>query len=198
MPQEELLIAEDFAPPSVATLQIAEAFPTPTESLTSDSKEIYHETAAETASTTTADYKVVEAEPVEPAVTGGQQSLERQTKRKMSGSSPASRTSGHSSHRSRSRSRSKERLLSKLAHSGDIKITTDEEDDIAGLKLCLCLGCVCVVYLDQQMGAPHTIRWSKSCFSSFFPFVIERNGKTCLRAEQKDFHQRRVCGAPVC
>ncbi len=77
-------------------------------------------------------FEVVEAAPVEPATTAAQ-SLERQTKRKLSSSSSASRTSGHSSHRSRSRSRSKERLLSKLAHSGDINITTDEDDDIGGL-----------------------------------------------------------------
>ena len=135
LPQEELLIAEDFAPPAVATLQIAQTFQTPeTEILTSGTKEVFHEApaAAETATTTATDYKVVEAEPVETAVVSGPQSLERQTKRKMSGSSAASRAPGHSNHRSRSRSRSKERLLSKLAHSGDIKITTDEEDDIAG------------------------------------------------------------------
>jgi len=32
------------------------------------------------------------------------------------------------------RSRSKERLLSKLAHSGEIVITSEEDDDIAGKK----------------------------------------------------------------
>ena len=179
MPQEELLIAEDFAPPSVATLQIAQAFQTPTESLTSDSKEIYHETPTETASTTTADYKVVEAEPVEPEGTGGQQSLERQTKRKMSGSSPASRTSGHSSHRSRSRSRSKERLLSKLAHSGDIKITTDEEDDIAGLRLSLLpfFGCVCVLCIltSERCSSCHSL--VEIMFFFLFSVCDKKRGK---------------------
>ena len=129
LPQEELLIAEDFAPPTVATLHIAESFQTPENAAAAAAgrSESYQTTAAEVA-TAVADYRVVEAAQVEPTT-----SLERQTtKRKMSASSVASRTSGHSSHRSRSRSRSKERLLSKLAHSGDINITSDEEDDIAG------------------------------------------------------------------
>ena len=124
LPQEELLIAEDFAPPAIATLHIAETFQTPDNGAAGRSES--HQTTVASAAVT-ADFRVVEAAPVEPT------SLERQTKRKMSASSVVSRTSGHSSHRSRSRSRSKERLLSKLAHSGDVNITSDEEDDIAGL-----------------------------------------------------------------
>lgn len=129
MPQEELLIAEDFAPPAVATMHIAETFQTQ-EQLQSGRTECFHTAPAEVATAVT-DYRIVEAEQA-PAPA---QSMERQTKRKMSSSSMASRTSGHSSHRSRSRSRSKERLLSKLAHSGEILITADEEDDIAGYLL---------------------------------------------------------------
>ena len=66
-----------------------------------------------------------------------------------------------------------------------------------------------VVYFNQWMGALHTIRWSKSfvfalklCFLGFlffflFPFVMQKDGKTCFNAETNDFNQQMACGAPV-
>ena len=57
LPQEELLIAEDFAPPAVATLHIAESFQSG-ESLTSGRKESYVSTSAAEMATTVTDYQV--------------------------------------------------------------------------------------------------------------------------------------------
>ena len=140
MPHEELLIAEDFAPPAVPTLHIAESFQSQEQLSSGKSESVYTSApsaAASEVATTVSDYKVVESEasPAATAPSTASQTLERQTKRKMSSTSVSSRTSGHSSHRSRSRSRSKERLLSKLAHSGEIHIANDLEDDIAGKDL---------------------------------------------------------------
>ena len=32
---------------------------------------------------------------------------------------------------------------------------------------------------------------------SFFPFVTEKDEKTCFTAEKNDFDQQTVCGAPL-
>jgi len=57
LPQEELLIAEDFAPPAVATLHIAESFQS-VDSLSSGRKESYVSASAAEMATTVADYQV--------------------------------------------------------------------------------------------------------------------------------------------
>ena len=36
-----------------------------------------------------------------------------------------------------------------------------------------------------------------SCILFFFPFVTEKDEKTCLNAEKEDFDQRMACEAPV-
>lgn len=57
LPQEELLIAEDFAPPTVATLHIAESFQSG-EGLASGRKESYVSASAAEMATTVTDYQV--------------------------------------------------------------------------------------------------------------------------------------------
>ena len=66
------------------------------------------------------------------------------------------------------------------------------------------------MYLDQLTGVPHVVCWSKSFFGiktyiflvilcailSFFPFVMEEDGKLVLVLEN-DFDQQRVCGSPI-
>ena len=49
-----------------------------------------------------------------------------------------------------------------------------------------------VVYFDQQTGAPHAVRWSKSTLY-FVIFAV----KTRESFEKVDFDQRTACGAPV-
>ena len=52
-----------------------------------------------------------------------------------------------------------------------------------------------VVYFDQQTGDPHAVRWPKYFFwhlsvflvifgALFFPFVTEKDGKTCFSAKK--------------
>ena len=35
-------------------------------------------------------------------------------------------------------------------------------------------------------------------FSYFFPFMMEKDGKTCLNAKKDDFDKQAACKAPVC